>query len=134
MFNKEKSLKRAKREEKERRERGGGEIIAYTTIADGEVIGLSELRFEPDKIYELYTSLSGVKKEFRGRGICKWMKTELLLYVNKKMPEVSIITTVNANKNDSIRHINDQLGFESLPISYGYGFKVDKLQKKLQNV
>ncbi|MCK5743371.1 MAG: GNAT family N-acetyltransferase [Caldisericia bacterium] len=109
-------------------------IIAYAKSSDGTVVGMSVLVYDPAKPEEIYTDISGTVKDFRGMGLCKRMKTELLLFLKNNLPDISVVTTSNDEENSVMRAINNQLGFESLPISYGYSFKFDELKKKLQSV
>jgi len=118
-------------DEKRRTEMGEKRIIAYAESSDGTQAGMSVLVYDPAKPEEIYTEISGTVKEFRGRGLCKRMKIELLLFLKNYFSEISVMTTANDEENSVMRAINDQLGFESLPISYGYSFKFDELKKKL---
>ncbi len=121
-------------DEKRKVQNGEVSIIAYAKTAGGTQAGMSELTYDPAKPQEIYTEISGTTKEFRGQGLCKRMKTELLLFLKSNLPDVSVVTTANDEENSVMRAINDQLGFESLPISYGYSFKVDELKGRLQDV
>ncbi|MFO8108917.1 MAG: GNAT family N-acetyltransferase [Thermoplasmata archaeon] len=75
-----------------------------------EFIGMSS-NFHIKNDNYIFTGLTGVKKEHRGKGIATAMKVKLI----KKAKEKGIpkIKTSNEKKNEGIIHINNNLGFEN---------------------
>ncbi len=86
-----------------------GCIIA---VKEGEFIGMSSNVLEKED-NSLSTYLTGVKREYRGRGIATAMKVKVI----KKAKEngISKIKTSNETKNKGIVHLNEKLGFEKKP-------------------
>ncbi|MEF8873920.1 MAG: GNAT family N-acetyltransferase [Candidatus Thermoplasmatota archaeon] len=91
-----------------------GIIIA---VKDGEFIGMCRniLNQEDDS---LFTWLTGVKREYREKGIATAMKVKAI----KKAKEKGIpkIKTSNETGNEAIVNLNDELGFEKKPASISF--------------
>ncbi len=79
---------------------------------NGAISGLTEMRYDPERKTMISQILTGVQQDYRGRGLGKWLKAAMLLYVREKYPEVQIITTGNATTNAPMLSINDRLGFK----------------------
>lgn len=84
-----------------------------TREPDGAYSGMTDINFipgQPDRIFQLFT---GVDPAYRGRGLGKWLKAAMLLYVREAYPGVRWIVTGNANSNDPMLSINHRLGFKA---------------------
>lgn len=82
----------------------------WTFIAiDGErFVGVSQL-FSTENAGEIYTNYTGVRKEYRGRGIAKALK---LLSINAAIQEgAHTMTTDSEENNGPMQHINRSLGY-----------------------
>ena len=78
---------------------------------NGEISGLTEFQYsfnQPDMIFQL---LTGVKEEYRQRGIGKWLKAKMLLFIKKKYPDAKYIETTNTTTNEAMVSINRRMGF-----------------------
>ncbi len=129
-FDKDFFLREVIPEEKKAKERGVKKLYVYA-YQNEKIIGVSELRIEPENSKEIYTEITGIDRDFRGRGLCKLLKTELLLKIKKDFPDIELITTGNDEDNSAIRKVNKEFGFKQLEISKGYIFDVDNLKKRL---
>ncbi len=112
--------------------KGGVKRIITYAWSEQKIVGISVLRSDPFEPKEVYTVISGVDKNQRKRGICKLMKTELLLHVKKNYPEHSVVTTSNDEENSAIRTTNKRLGFKELPVWKAYSFKIENLKSRLE--
>jgi GNAT superfamily N-acetyltransferase len=54
---------------------------------------------------------TGVLPAYRGRGIAKWVKTEMLAWLREVEPSLQLLTTWNAAVNDSMLAVNKLLGY-----------------------
>jgi len=84
---------------------------------DGAVSGLTEVIYEPEEGDRIYQGLTGVREPYRGRGLGKWLKAEMLLRTRRQYPEVRIVSTWNATTNAAMLAINDALGFREHRVS-----------------
>lgn len=91
----------------------GAKWIAFLTIEeDGQISGLTEMIKGPVFKTMITQELTGVKEEYRGRGLGKWLKAAMLLKIKEDFPEVTTIRTENATTNAPMLSINERLGFK----------------------
>ncbi len=102
-----------------------------TRETDGTISGLTETVYQPDQATLLFQWLTSVKKEYRGRGLGKWLKAEMLKYSKKTFPEVKFVVTDFAVTNAPMIAINKRLGFKKHKFWSEYKFNVDKLSHSL---
>lgn len=85
---------------------------------------------EPHKVLQ---SLTGVGEAFRGRGLGKWLKADMLLHVRDRYPEVRCIVTGNADVNAPMLSINTRMGFKTFLSNTAYQFQLNDLCQKLRH-
>ncbi len=98
--------------EKRHKELGRKHLTYITVEPDGEISGLTEMIYRPERKYIIEQLLTGVKEKYRGRGLGKWLKAVMLLRVKDEFPDVNIVVTGNATTNAPMLSINDRLGFK----------------------
>lgn len=104
-------------------------ITIIAKESNGKISGLTEMRFNPERKTMISQILTGVQLDYRGRGIGKWLKAAMLLYVREKYPEVNIVTTGNATTNAPMLSINNRLGFKVHKESINAQMTIDQLTK-----
>ena len=70
--------------------------------------------------------LTGVRAQYRGRGLGKLLKALMLLHVRAAYPEVKYISTGNADSNAPMLAINRKLGFRKHRQVKIYKLKISK--------
>ncbi len=86
----------------------------YFIAKDGEhYIGLSNLRRSKDEPKDLYQGLTGVRREYRGKGVAMALKLKTIEYARAHGYE--IIKTWNDSTNVGMLAINTKLGFVRQP-------------------
>ena len=108
-------------------ETGGTWIIIVTMENNGEISGLTELRYNPAFKNVIKQELTGVKEKYRG----KWLKASMLLELRKQLPEVKIIRSENVINNAPMISINDKLGFKFYSECIEAHITIDKLEEYL---
>ena len=88
-------------------------ITAITVEPNGDLSGLTEMTHVPDSKWIIFQQLTGVRDTYRGRGLGKWLKAEMLLRVRREFPGVRVVTTGNASANVPMLSINERLGFRT---------------------
>ena len=106
-------------------------ITAVTFESDNKISGLTEMRYNPSRETFITQLLTGVQKEYRGRGLGKWLKAEMLLKIKEEFPKVKIVTTSNASSNAPMLSINDRLGFKIYKESVNAQLTVEQLAEFL---
>ncbi|UCH25496.1 MAG: GNAT family N-acetyltransferase [Trueperaceae bacterium] len=84
----------------------------FLALVGEEMIGMSHL-FKGSASEDLYAGLTGVRREYRGRGVAKALKVEALRFA--KESGAPRIYTENDTTNLEMIAINDKLGFVKLP-------------------
>ena len=102
--------------------------------ASGEISGLTEFQITPRKSYQIQQRLTGVLKKFRGRGLGKRLKAEMLMYIKEHYPHAKYISTGNAKNNIPMLSINETLGFVQCKSFNIFKWKLVDLVEKLNGI
>jgi GNAT superfamily N-acetyltransferase len=87
---------------------------AYFIAKDGPVyVGQSDLWRSREEPHDLYQGLTGVRREYRKKGIAMALKLKTIEYA--KAHGFRVIKTWNDSNNVGILHINQKLGFVRRP-------------------
>lgn len=87
-------------------------MTLITREENGDISGLTEMIYAPERHNMIEQMLTGVQEKYRGSGKGKWLKALMLLKVRKEFPQVEIVTTGNATTNEPMLAINQRLGFK----------------------
>jgi GNAT superfamily N-acetyltransferase len=121
------------RESEKRRSELGRTHLTYITVEpNGEISGLTEMLYIPERENMIVQLLTGVKQEHRGRGLGKWLKAAMMLRIKEEFPKVEIIITDNATTNAPMLSINNRLGFKVHKESITGQMKTEDLGKYLE--
>lgn len=114
------------------KKRGQEAITMITREANGDISGITEIRHSHiEQIERIAQRTTGVKLEFRRRGLGKWLKSEMLVYIKNNLPKAGYIVTGNADHNAPMNSINQRLGFKPFYHVSSYKFTLSNLQEKL---
>ncbi len=86
--------------------------LAVQDDATGRLVGLTELNFDSQRPAQASQQITGVESAYRGKGLGLYLKATMLQRLLSERPEVKYIATENAVQNQSMRKINDALGFQ----------------------
>jgi len=81
-------------------------------LIDDNIIGSTLVYFPQGKLIQVNTGLTAVRKQWWGRSIASYLKTEMILNLCEK--GFDHLDTENAENNAAILHINQKLGFEEI--------------------
>jgi RimJ/RimL family protein N-acetyltransferase len=79
----------------------------------GDVGSFTELRLSRGSTTG-FTDDTGTVAEHRGNGLARAVKVESLRRLRADHPEVDAVTTMNAEENAVMRHINESVGFRPI--------------------
>ena len=110
---------------------GGTWLAAIAKEQDGEIMGLTDIGYNPSTPTMVFQYLTGVQEEFRGRGLGKWLKGAMLLKIRNEYPNVEVISTGNATSNKPMLAINERMGFRLIREVYAYEVELQKVKEYL---
>ena len=85
--------------------------LAVRDLPSGRLAGYTDLGINPSFPDLGQQGDTGVFEEFRGHGLGKWLKAEMVLRLAAEHPEVTRIRTENAQSNAAMLGINHAMGF-----------------------
>ncbi len=97
----------------------------------GELAGFTEVFWNPKRPETVGQGNTGVRPEHRGHGLGKWLKAAMLERVLAERPEAVDVRTGNADSNDAMLSINDQLGFQRFEAIAGWQVKLETVRAYL---
>jgi mycothiol synthase len=101
-------------------------------VASGELVGLTEVYWNPAQPDTIFQGDTGVHPEHRGHALGKWMKAVMLERVFADRPDVVDIRTGNADSNDAMLGINQALGFEPYIAQMNWQVPVERVLAYLE--
>lgn len=120
--------------EARQRERGLKWYTLITKEKDGRISGLTEILYHPSIPEKAFQNLTGVKQEYRGRGLGKLLKAHMLLWITEKFPEIKTIVTGNDVTNKPMLSINTRMGFKKHIGVTEYVFDLKALKERFQSI
>ncbi|RKZ03214.1 hypothetical protein DRQ21_06415 [Candidatus Fermentibacteria bacterium] len=99
--------------EKKRLAGGRKRIVVYTrAVHSNKLTGLTEISWSPSRPSIISQGYTAVLPDFRGKGIGKRLKAEMLVRILRELPMAESVRSGNNDSNNAILSINTQLGFE----------------------
>ncbi len=94
-------------------ERGREMRLTIAAREAGEIGAFTELRISRGSNVA-FTDDTGTLAAYRGQGLARAVKLESLRRLRADHPEVEAVTTMNAEENAAMRHINESVGFRAV--------------------
>jgi ribosomal protein S18 acetylase RimI-like enzyme len=91
-----------------------GTVLFTTALINeaGLMIGHSNVLFVGAAPAAAYQAMTGIDAAYRGRGLARWLKAELITRIGEKYPGIESLVTEMRSINEPIQAINRQLGYE----------------------
>jgi len=105
-----------------------------TIEPDGDYSAMTDVFYAPHQPTYVWQGFTGVKPEYRGRGMGRWIKAAMLLYLRGRYEGLRWVVTDNAHSNSWMLAINEELGFSRYKAGSTYQISKEVLDKYLANV
>jgi len=106
-------------------------ITKITREEDGTISGLTEIFFNKYLPHMVEQEMTGVLPKFRGRGLGKWLKADMLLYIKENYPTIDFIETGNADNNAPMLAINNKMGYKKHISEFLMKLEIKKIDERL---
>ena len=113
--------------------RGVKRFLILAFDKNENIAGLTMIRTENTAPSSITQSLTGVSRDFRGKGLAKLLKAQMLMHIKENLPEFEVMTTWNNKRNEAMNHINIELGYKDAQPCFDCQFEVASLGKLLNN-
>ncbi len=112
---------------------GGRKRIIVYAMADhnNKLTGLTEITWSPSRPSILSQGYTAVLPDFRGKGIGKRLKAEMLERILRELPQAELIRAGNNNSNSAILNINTELGFRHFTATTTWQATTETVKKYL---
>jgi GNAT superfamily N-acetyltransferase len=104
-------VSRVRDQERWTEQRGREMRVTVALAGDDDVAAFTELRLSRTGGAIAETQDTAVVRSHRGKGLARWVKAESLRLLARDRPDVTLVSTTNAEENAAIRHVNERLGF-----------------------
>ena len=107
-------------------------ILYSVDRAKGNFVGLTEVRWSPNRPEILEQGFTAVYPAYRNKGLGRWLKAGMMKKIIEERPEVRVIRTRNANSNAPMLKINQEMGFKPYIASALWQVEISQVEKYLQ--
>jgi GNAT superfamily N-acetyltransferase len=113
-------------------EQGYDWTTLITREPEGAISGLTEVFYLPEEAHRIEQGLTGVRRQYRGRGLGKWLKAEMLFHIQANYPTARFVDTSNATDTAAMLSINERMGFRPYLTETVFEFDTQVLCQKLR--
>lgn len=108
------------------KERGETCVTMISREKNGEASGMTDIIYNKFVPYKIVQGLTGVYDKYRGKGLGKWLKANMALYIRKHYPNAQYIETHNADVNAPMLYINNKMGFKKHRTQSNIKFEIEQ--------
>jgi len=96
------------------------------------MIGHSNAVIVEDDPSDVFQAMTGVNREYRGRGLSRWLKALLFFKVGADFPANKTMTTIMRAANAPIQKVNAEMGYVPLSSGHEFDLSADGLRRFLK--
>ncbi len=108
--------------------------VAASELSTGVYAGLTDVVWNPARPKTVQQNLTVVHPDHRGHGLGKWLKAVMLERILIERPDVEDVRTSNADSNEAMLAINQELGFRPWISRTVWQVPLDKVREYLLSV
>lgn len=82
---------------------------------------------------DAYQAMTGLNRDYRGRGLSRWLKAALFFKVGEDFPANKTMTTVMRAANAPIQKVNAEMGYTLVSSGHEYDLSADGLRRFLEH-
>ena len=117
------------RKMKKYREKLGSHLYTFVLFdSSGRMIGHTNGFINEKTPKSMYQAMTGILKEYRGRGLSKWLKAALFKKIGEDFPDNEYCVTELRAVNKPIETVNKQMGYELVSRGHEYDITLEALQ------
>ncbi len=114
------------------KEKGYTWITKIAREKNDTISGFTEIFFNKHFPHMIEQEMTGVLPQYRGRGLGKRLKAEMLMYIKENYPKIDYIESGNANNNKPMMAINNEMGYEKHIDEYLMKLDLKEIEKFLE--
>jgi mycothiol synthase len=99
--------------------------------ATGDLVGYTDIIWQPTKPNIGMINSTGVLEQHQNQGLGRWLKAAMMQKILTEKPNVTLIRTGNADMNEPMLKINNQLGFKPYQANSVVQVSLDKVAEYL---
>lgn len=99
----------------------------------GQLAGFTDVLWNPNRPEVLQQGNTGVFPQYRNKGLGRWLKAAMLDKVLRERAQVKFIRTGNADANEPMLKINNELGFKPYMSQTLWQVETQKVQEYLED-
>jgi hypothetical protein len=109
-------------------------VYTYTLFdINGTMIGHTNAMINGNDPSDAYQAMTGVNREYRGRGLSRWLKAALFFKVGEDFSSNETMTTDMRATNVPIQKVNAEMGYSLISSGYEFEISVEGLSKFLKD-
>ncbi|MGD8605569.1 MAG: hypothetical protein PVF49_13460 [Anaerolineales bacterium] len=114
------------------RRKNGLNVYTYALFGpNGKMVGHSNASINEADPSDVYQAMTGVDREYRGRGLSRWLKAALFFKVGEDFPANETMTTDMRAVNAPIQKVNAEMGYVLLHSGHEFDLTADGLRQFL---
>ncbi|MBU8932797.1 MAG: GNAT family N-acetyltransferase [candidate division Zixibacteria bacterium] len=98
---------------------------------DNKLVGISNVFLSLTNPREVYQAMTGVRSDYRRRGLAKWLKAAMFTEMERRYPKFEKLTTNMRAVNEPIRRINAQMGYKLVHEGFEFTLRREHLEQYL---
>lgn len=93
-----------------------------------KLIGMTFVEFDKKSPQKVIQNMTGVLKEYRRKGLSKWLKASMYLKLKKEIRDLEVLETAVHRKNIRMKNLNIQMGYRKVEVIKEHRININELR------